>query len=123
MSRLEHFAAGTFNGETRDFEGRVGDRSHITRIQTGHLPIHAVATLRGANGEVPGEHTTRSDARYAELREDIRQNGIQKPIFITVDHGEEPKISEGNNRRDIALELGHSHVPAEIRYFGHAERR
>lgn len=123
MTRLEHFDAGAFNGTTKDYEGEVGRRDHITRSQLGHLPIHAVAKLQGARGEQPGEHTTRSDARYAALRDDIKANGIKNPIFITVDPGEEPKISEGNNRRDVALELGYSHVPVEIRYFGHAERR
>lgn len=123
MSRLAHFAAGRFNGETHDYEGEVGNDQHITRVQRGHLPIEAVAQLKGARGEQPGEHTTRSPERYTKLREDIRRNGIKEPIFITVDHGQDPVISEGNNRRDVALELGHPHVPVHVRYFGKAERQ
>lgn len=42
-------------------------------------------------------------------------------VFVTVDWGEEPKLSEGNHRRDAAVELGMTHVPAEVRYFGHAQ--
>ena len=108
--------------ETEDYEGRVGDQSHLTRVQRGHVPTSAVAGLQGARGERPGQHTTRSGERYAALKDDIAKNGIKNSIFITVDHGEQPKISEGNNRRDAAMELGHSHVPVEIRYFGHAQR-
>lgn len=122
MSRLAHFAAGRFQGETMDYEGETGNSSHITRVQRGRLPIEAVAQLAGARGERPGEHTTRSPERFEKLKADIAANGIQNPIFITVDHGQEPKISEGNNRRDAALALGHTHVPVEVRYFGKAER-
>lgn len=121
MSRLDHFAIG-FEGEQKDYEGEVGRRDHITRSQVGTLPTSAVAKMRGARGEVPGEHTTRSDERYAHLRDDIAKNGIKNPIFITVDHGEEPKLSEGNNRRDIAVELKHPRIPVEVRYFGKAEQ-
>lgn len=121
MSRLAHFAAG-FVGTTKDYEGEVGRSDHITRGQRGHLPVEAVAQLAGARGEVPGEHRNRQGERWEHFKSDIAEHGIKEPIFITVDHGEQPKISEGNHRRDAAVELGHSHVPVEIRYFGHAER-
>lgn len=121
---MSHRALGEqFVGQQKDYEGEVGRKDHITRSMNGHVPTHVIANLAGARGEVPGEHTTRSDERYAQLREDIAKNGIKNPIFITVDHGEEPKINEGNNRRDVAVELGLSHVPVEVRYFGHAERQ
>lgn len=128
MSRNGHFAVGAtglgahFEGETKTYEGRTGDRSHLTARQHGTLPTHVVANLQGARGEKPGEHTTRSQERYETLRDDIAKNGIKNPIFITVDHGQEPVISEGNNRRDVALELGHARVPVEVRYFGNAHR-
>jgi hypothetical protein len=48
---------------------------------------------------------------------------VQRPIFITVNHGEQPKISEGNNRRDAAVATGQKTVPVEINYFGHAEQQ
>lgn len=28
---------------------------------------------------------------------------------------------EGNHRRDVAVELGHTHIPAVVQYFGRAE--
>jgi len=108
--------------EGRDYEGTEGNPSHITRTELGMIRTDAIAGLHGVKGERPGEHRNRQGAKWDEFKQDIASNGIRHPVFITVDHGEEPKISEGNHRRDAAVELGHSHVPAEITYFGHAER-
>ena len=109
--------------EVHDYEGRTGDPSHITRSEKGMIPTSAIAGLEGVKGEKPGEHRNRQGERWEEFKRDIAENGIRNPLFITRDYGEEPKISEGNHRRDVAVELGLSHVPAEIRYFGHAERQ
>jgi hypothetical protein len=106
----------------KDYEGTVGDPTHITRSIRGLVPTAAIAGLHGVKGEVPGEHRNRQGQRWDDFKADIAAKGIKDPVFITVDHGEQPKISEGNHRRDAALELGMTHVPAEIRYFGHAER-
>jgi hypothetical protein len=111
-----------FVGSTKDYEGRVGDATHITRVQRGHLPIEAVAKMPGARGEVPGAHRNKQGEHWDHFKGNIATHGIKNPLFITVDHDQEPKLSEGNHRRDAAVELGHSHVPVEIRYFGHAER-
>lgn len=105
-----------------DYEGQVGNRDHITRVEHGMLPTSAIATMHGARGEVPGEHRNRQGAKWDSFKDDIRANGIKSPVFITVDHGQAPVLSEGSHRRDAAVELAHSHVPAEIRYYGHAER-
>ena len=59
---------------------------------------------------------------WEQFKADIAANGIQTPLFITVDHGEDPVLSEGNHRRDAAVELGLDRVPVEIRFFGHAEQ-
>lgn len=118
-------ATGTFDGfegETRDYKGEVGNSSHITRGQVGTLPTEAVRHLMGVRGEVPGEHRNRQGERWDAFKADIAANGIREPIFITHDWGEEPKINEGNHRRDAAVELGHERVPVEIRHFGHAEK-
>lgn len=116
-------AATTSSLEVRDFEGRVGDRTHLTRRELGTLPTHTISHLPGVMGEVPGEHRTKHGAEWDAFKSDIGQHGIKQPIFITVDHGQEPRISEGNHRRDAAVELGLSHVPVEISYFGHAEQQ
>jgi hypothetical protein len=50
-------------------------------------------------------------ARLTSLGGSFRRSTLKDPV-----------ISEGNHRRDAAVELGHSHVPVEIRYFGHAEQ-
>jgi len=109
--------------EVREYEGTPGDSSHITRNESGLIPTAAIAHLHGVEGEVPGEHPNRQGERWERLKSDIAANGIRNPVFVTVDPGQDPKISEGNSRRDIAVEFGHSHVPVHIRYFGHAERQ
>ena len=93
----------------------------MTRKETGTLPTSAVAALNGARGELPGRHRNKHGQDWIDFLNDIAQNGIQDPIFITVDHGEDPVISEGNHRRDAALELGLAEVPVEISYFGNAQ--
>lgn len=107
----------------RDYEGQVGNKGHITRNENGTLPTWMLANMPGVNGEVPGEHRNRLGPRWNEFKNDVATNGIQRPIFITVDHDDAPRISEGNHRRDAAVELGHESVPVEIKYFGHAEQQ
>lgn len=107
---------------TKEYEGVVGDRSHMTCKQEGTLPTEVVAALAGVRGEVRGEHRNRLGEKWEAFKADIAANGIQNPIFIICDYGEEPKISEGNHRIDAAVELGLPEVPVEVRYFGHAER-
>lgn len=107
----------------KDYEGEVGRKDHITRSEVGTIPTHTIAGLMGAKGEVPGTHRNRQGPAWDDFKQSIAEKGITSPIFITVDHGEHPKISEGNHRRDAALELGLPEVPVEIRYFGHAEQQ
>lgn len=109
--------------DVTDYEGRTGDRSHITRDEHGWLPTSAIAHLHGAEGELPGEHRNYHGPDWDDFKNRISAEGIREPIFITVDHGEEPRISEGNTRRDAAIELGHDRVPVHVRYFGHAEQQ
>lgn len=108
--------------DVRDFEGETGNSNHITRKVYGHVSVDAVRNLRGVKGEVPGEHRNMSGDRWESFKSDVRDRGVQQPIFITHDYGEEPKISEGNHRRDAAVAAGHSTIPAEINYYGHAEQ-
>jgi hypothetical protein len=109
--------------EVHDYEGTTGDPSHITRSERGMIPVSEISNMRGARGERPGEHRNRQGEKWEDFKRDIAANGITNPVFITVDHGQDPELSEGNHRRDAALELGLTHVPAEIRYYGHAERQ
>ena len=111
------------NLTVRDYEGTPGNRDHITRREDGTVPTSAIADLPGVKGEVPGEHRNRQGDEWEAFKADIAENGIQSPIFVTVDpDGSGPKISEGNHRRDAAVELGLAEVPVEVRYYGHAER-
>lgn len=111
-----------FEGEQHDYEGEVGNRDHITRIMRGTVPTSAVAGLHGARGETPGAHRNRQGERWEHFKADIAANGVKSPLFITVDHGQPPVLSEGNHRRDAAVEAGVGRVPVEVRYFGHSER-
>ena len=103
-------------------QGQPGNRTHITREDTGWLPIEHVAEMHGVMGEVPGEHRNKQGEQWEGFKGDIAKRGIEHPVFITVDPGEHPKMSEGSHRRDAAMALGHKHIPATVRYFGHAER-
>lgn len=126
LERVEHrphTAAAQPQLEATDYEGAVGNRTHITRNEHGLIPTSAVAHLHGAEGEKPGEHRNRQGKDWEDFKADIARNGITDPVFITVDHGQDPVISEGSHRRDAAVELGHTHVPVEIRYYGHAEQQ
>lgn len=104
-----------------DYAGEVGNRGHITRVEEGQAPVSALANLMGVRGEVPGEHRNRQGAEWDAFVADVKANGVRSPIFVTVDPGEKPKISEGNHRRDAAVEAGLTHVPVEVRYFGRSE--
>ncbi len=102
--------------------GEVGNRDHTTREDNGTVPTALIAELLGVMGEVPGEHRNKQGAAWERFKADISANGITNPIFITVDYGKGPRISEGNHRRDAAVELGMPEVPIQIRYFGCAEK-
>ena len=123
INSVKKVTAGSAQLDVTDYDGEVGNRNHITRNERGMMPIEAVKHLWGAKGEVPGEHRNRLGQDWEDFKSDISANGIKDPIFITVDHNREPVINEGNHRRDAAVELGHSHVPVEVRYFGHAEQQ
>lgn len=107
----------------RTYEGEIGNKDHVTKVEEGTVPTAAIAHLAGVMGEVPGEHRNKQGDKWETFKSDIAKNGIKEPIFITVDYGDQPKISEGNHRRDAAVELGQPTVPVEIRYFGHAEQQ
>jgi hypothetical protein len=104
-----------------EYEGQTGNPDHITRSEHGLVPLAWLADMSGARGEVPGEHRNRQGADWDAFKADIAAHGIQHPVFVTVDFGQAPRISEGSHRRDAAAELGMAFVPAEIRYFGNAQ--
>ncbi len=107
----------------KDFDGQEGNKQHITRNSNGVMSTSKVLSLVGERGEVRGEHRNKIGPDWEAFKEDIRQNGIKDPIFITVDPGVGPRISEGNHRLDAAIELGLKDIPVEIRYYGHSERQ
>jgi hypothetical protein len=93
----------------------------------GTVPLAALSSLDGVMGEdrrlgygVHGGKLYSPDA-WEEFKQDIATNGMQQPVFVTVEPNGEPQISEGNHRVAVAEELGLDTVPVEIRYFGHSE--
>jgi hypothetical protein len=120
-SRREATFNEGFQGETRNYDGAVGNSTHITRIERGTLPTSAVAQMTGFNGEIPGDHRNKRGDDWDKFKDNIKSNGIFSPLFIVVDYGKPPKLAEGNHRRDAAVELGLPRVPVEIKYFGKAE--
>lgn len=108
--------------EIRNYEGTIGDRSHITRTENGTIPTSSITHLQGESGEKRGEHRNRTGKAWEEFKEDIRKNGIKHPILILKDPGKSAVISEGNHRLDAAVELGLKEIPVDIRYFGHSEK-
>lgn len=112
--------------EVREYDGEEGNRDHITRVERGMVPIGWVRDMPGARGEHPGQHRNRQDQQWEEFKAALAaggESGIHAPLFITVDYDRRPRLSEGNHRRDAYVELGATHVPVEIRYYGHAERQ
>jgi GNAT superfamily N-acetyltransferase len=107
-----------------DYMGDVGNQTHITRtVSDGTIPTEVVANMLGKNGEIPGAHRNLKGAEWEAFKQDIKENGIKHPIFITVDHDKPMRLDEGNHRRDAAVALGIKDIPVEIRYFGHAEQQ
>ena len=46
--------AGKTTLSGKSFEGRVGERDHLTRTETGTLDPHSISHLQGKRGEVRG---------------------------------------------------------------------
>src|SRR5256885_777643 len=76
----EHEPRNPHTGEwvglnAKDYEGTVGRKDHITRTESGQIPLAAIAGLRGAEGEMPGEHRNMQGARWETFKADIAARG------------------------------------------------
>lgn len=109
----------TLNVET--YIGKQGEKTHLTRKETGTIPTDKIKHLQGESGEIRGEHRHKQNEEWEKFKQDIKENGIQYPIFIIKEPNKKPTIWEGNHRLDAAIELGLKEVPVEIRYFGKSE--
>lgn len=64
---------------------------------------------------VHGEHNPRRVAPTAELRESIRQNGLQRPLIVRPDSQEELyHITDGWQRYQATTELGWERLPVRV---------
>lgn len=99
MSADRNVASGQLGPQVQvhQYEGTEGHRDNIMRSEIGLMPTAALAKLHGTRGEEPGEHEHYQGAKWDEFEDRITQ-GIEHPVFVTVDWGEEPKMSEGSNR-------------------------
>jgi hypothetical protein len=104
-----------------EFEGKTGQRSHTTRIETGTIPVISISHLEGESGEIRGEHRNKKGKEWEKFKADILKNGIKEEILILKDPGKPAVVSEGNHRLDAAIELGIKDIPVDIRYFGNSQ--
>jgi hypothetical protein len=64
-----------------------------------------------------------SQAEREKLKQDIAKNGIKEPLILEVDRSGNIRLTEGNNRLEIAQELGIENVPVQVhRYSGEMKR-
>ncbi len=129
-----------------EYAGTVGNKQHLTRSVEGEVPIEGLLSIKGGMGEhsafiwnpstksyrrnPASKHANRySDSpdapdykRWSALVDDIRKNGVKKPIVIFRDPDKKALIYEGNHRLRAAREAGLKNIPVKIRYFGHSER-
>lgn len=90
-------------------EGKVAALSEqLKAASTVELP-HAVLV------EVPGRRRKLSDAEYAELRENLRNNPMVHPVRVRPVGDGRYEIISGANRRAIYEELGRETVPVDVR--------
>lgn len=122
MSADDSISPGQF--DVQDYEGTTGSTRHITRVERGLMPTEALAKLHGVNGERPGySEWHKTGQEWEDFKDRLGREGIQSPAHVIVDHGKAPLLSEGNQRRDYAVERGRSHVPVEVTYFGNAHKQ
>lgn len=111
--------------EEKFSEGEVGNRNHITLNESVWVPVSILSDLPGVMGE-ERKFTSKGFGNYTQtewtrLKKDILTNGIKHPIFVTKDHGGGFEVSEGNHRIAAAVQLGLTHMPVHVRYFGKSE--
>lgn len=109
------------------WEGEQGNTSHLTAKELLTIPPGWLDGIEGQKGEVRDWTPTGGFGNYsadgwAQFLADIKKNGIQNPITVFADPDRHVRVHEGNHRIAAAKQLGLSLVPAEIRYFGHAEQ-
>ncbi|MDF2533914.1 MAG: hypothetical protein K0R18_71 [Bacillales bacterium] len=108
-----------------------------TAIQQGEIDLADILDLPGRNGEQrqwekwtnPKDGQTYNyfgdyrEDKWNRFLEDIKANGIQNPLHVVVEKDGTAKISEGNHRREAAIQLGLTSVPVEIQYMGNSQRQ
>jgi hypothetical protein len=76
------------------------------------MPVEMLWSAREYDRQPGGEDASRDEQSYAQLREDVRVNGIKDPVILDWDpETGKAYLSEGNHRVGIARELGLLDVP------------
>jgi hypothetical protein len=135
MKRLIKKASNVWVGEpeVRLDEGPSGWEAgayDVTCMKQGEIKIDALKGIPGANGENRQWHKrdgkeyfgNYSKEEWEEFKNDLEQNGMKYPIFITVDKDGTILMSEGNHRMEAAKQLEWDSVPVEIKYFGNSQQ-
>jgi len=117
--------------EYKRWEGEIGNSRHLTRKEVVRIPVAALLDLSAVRGERRvfyrdaqaklerfGNYTLE---RWQRFVEELCSDGMEEPVTLTVDFGQQPKIYEGNHRIQAAAQRDWQTICAEIKYYGRAE--
>jgi hypothetical protein len=86
----------------------------VARMQSGDFGVSMSEIL--PNGYItPGSFTNDRQYRVSELAEDIRHNGVERPLRIYMGRTR-PVVWDGQHRYAAAAIAGVTHLPVEITY-------
>ena len=112
--KMTHLDEGT--------SGWKASNSDVTRVDEGYIETYKLRDKDRVDLVRDYKNMARTLERFEEIKESIRQNGIQERIVVAVNMDGSIEIIEGTHRLLIAEELGIEIVPVEIRYFGNSQQ-
>lgn len=105
---------------TNQTEGKTVQNGNIEQIaETSKMPANFMQNRPTYEVEIEkilpfaSEGGYRETAQVENLRKNIQQNGIKKPIEIMTNSNGEVVINDGNHRLQIAKELGIKNIPVQ----------
>lgn len=114
---------------TFDNKMERGSQYTLTQIREGFVPTSFISKIPGLNNEKRNwkeRSGVNMFGNYPEkdwlaFLQNIREQGILEPLLIFVEENGDILISEGNHRKEAAIQLGFKEVPVEIRYFANSQ--
>lgn len=97
-------------------ENYIPSNNTVTGIATGTLPTKL---LRDTNiVDLVRTRETLTTGDFDNLKQDIKEKGIQTPLTIAIEKDNTITIIDGTHRLLAAEELGIQEVPVDVRFFG-----